>query len=576
MQAVTTIFLALTILASPHGDQLLFIRAQALWDQGKKQEAARAYRDLIKNYPNSRYVPEAYLAFGEYYFDEGKIEKALMAYKKVIQYKGSKVYSYALYKTGWCYFNIHEFERALEQFVAVVKHCDKQKSKTGQEPKLRREALNDAVLTYSHAGKANAAPAFFKRLAPGEARSLLEKLARMYYGHAKLQDAVFLYQHLLKQEQCSPQELVYQKKIVDCIIQTDNKIRTIKEAGRLVVLFGQVEKCLPNPTTRQQETLYQVKKDTEQALYTLAVSFPALEKDGGTISGIVLRQSPGRRDPQSTPLVLYPAQVIPTGVVHLLDARIQAGMRDEGQAAVEVEPRAQLADPLVFEAEDGCAGLAQHHRRALRRRLGFSKRRIQKQGARLAGQDKIGFLCAFGLEVRSPQLAAALLLRKLQHQTGIGSFGLSGPHRPVAGVVVGEVAMAALVLPVRGPESMTMEQVQAQHRLALGVDLDSQVTHLAEALHGPRAAVLPAHAELVLQLEGRRRNLGLGFLAGAVLGIFHEPRRSAGYQQSNQHANDLLEPCHIHYLRNITLFTRPQNSAHRVGREFFQGQGGPV
>jgi TolA-binding protein len=102
MQAVTTIFLALTILASPHGDQLLFIRAQALWDQGKKQEAARAYRDLIKNYPNSRYVPEAYLAFGEYYFDEGKIEKALMAYKKVIQYKGSKVYSYAMYKAGWC------------------------------------------------------------------------------------------------------------------------------------------------------------------------------------------------------------------------------------------------------------------------------------------------------------------------------------------------------------------------------------------------------------------------------------------------------------------------------------------
>jgi TolA-binding protein len=53
MQAVTTIFLALTILASPHGDQLLLMRAQALWDQGKKQEAARAYQDLIKNYPNS-------------------------------------------------------------------------------------------------------------------------------------------------------------------------------------------------------------------------------------------------------------------------------------------------------------------------------------------------------------------------------------------------------------------------------------------------------------------------------------------------------------------------------------------
>lgn len=273
MQAVISILLVLTALAAQASDQELFERARSLWDQGQRQEAARAYRDLIKNYPTSKYVPDAYLAFGEYYFDQGKIGKALKVYKKVVDFKDSKVYSYAMYKMGWCYFNITDYDRALEQFVTVVKYCDSQRQKTGQEPKLRIEALNDAALAYSHAGKANAAPAFFKRLAPKEAGKLLERLAGMYYGDAKLQDAVFLYQHLLANEQCSPKELVYQKKIVDCIIQTDNKIRTIKEAGRLVVLFGQVEKCLPNPTTRQQETLYQVKNETEQTLYTLAVSF---------------------------------------------------------------------------------------------------------------------------------------------------------------------------------------------------------------------------------------------------------------------------------------------------------------
>jgi tetratricopeptide (TPR) repeat protein len=269
MQAVTTIFLALTILASPHGDQLLLMRAQALWDQGKKQEAARAYRDLIKNYPNSKYVPEAYLAFGEYYFDEGKIEKALMAYKKVTQYKGSKVYSYALYKTGWCYFNIHEFEKALEQFVTVVKHCDKQKRKTRQEPKLRREALKDAVLAYSHAGKANAAPAFFKRLAPNEAGKLLEVLAGMYLADGKAKDAIITYQHLISKEKCSPRELVYQQKIVNCTLLLGNKKLTVKEVGRLVVLFGQVEQCMRTPTAEQQKTMERALKETEKALYDL-------------------------------------------------------------------------------------------------------------------------------------------------------------------------------------------------------------------------------------------------------------------------------------------------------------------
>ena len=273
MQAAISVLLTVFALAAQTSDQELIKRAHALWDQGQQKEALKTCKDLIKNYPTSKYVPDAYLMFGEFYFDHAKIEKALMAYKKVTEFKDSKVYSYALYKTGWCYFNRQEFKRALEQFVAVVKHCDKQKRETGQEPKLRREALNDTVLAYSHAGKANAAPAFFKRLAPQEALSLLEKLAGMYYGNAKLQDAVLLYQHLLANEQCSPKELVYQKKIVDCIIQTDNQIRTIKEAGRLVVLFGQVEKCLLNPTTRQQETLYRVKNETEQTLYTLAFSF---------------------------------------------------------------------------------------------------------------------------------------------------------------------------------------------------------------------------------------------------------------------------------------------------------------
>jgi tetratricopeptide (TPR) repeat protein len=263
----TIILTILVALATPANDQEIFERANALWGQGQQMEALKACKELIKNYPTSKYVPDAYLMFGEYYFDQAKIEKALMAYKKVAQFKDSKVYSYALYKTGWCYFNIQEFDKALATFLSVVKH------ETGRQSKLRREALNDTVLAYSHTGNAKSAPAFFKRLAPQEALALLEKLAGMYYGNGKLQDAVFIYQHLLSKERCSAKELVYQKKILDCMVQTGNKIKTNQEAGRLVVLFGQVDKCLLNPTSRQLKTLQQVKKETERALYNLAVSF---------------------------------------------------------------------------------------------------------------------------------------------------------------------------------------------------------------------------------------------------------------------------------------------------------------
>jgi tetratricopeptide (TPR) repeat protein len=273
MHAFTSILLAIFVLSAQAGDEEIFKRANTLWDQGQQVEALKACKELIKNYPTSKHVPEAYLMFGEFYFDQAKLNKALMAYKKVAEFRNSKVYTYAIYKTGWCYYNLQEFKRALAQFAEVVKHCDKQESAAGKKSKLRTEALNDIVLVFSHTKEAKSAPAFFKRLAPQESRLLLEKLAGMYYGQAKLDNAVFLYQHLLSKEQCSPKELVYQKKIVDCTVQTGNKIKIIQEAGRLVVLFGQIEKCLLKPATRQLKTLQQVKKETEQALYTLAVSF---------------------------------------------------------------------------------------------------------------------------------------------------------------------------------------------------------------------------------------------------------------------------------------------------------------
>lgn len=265
MKIIFLIFLV--ALATPAKDQEIFERAHALWDQGQQVEALKACKELIKNYPTSKYVPDAYLMFGEFYFDHAKIEKALMAYKKVTEFKDSKVYSYALYKTGWCYFNIQEFEKALATFVSVVKY------ETGRQSSLRREALNDTVLTYGHAGKASAAPAFFARLAPQEVDSLLVKLGGIYFGYGKFKEALFVYRHLLSKVKCSPQELVYQQKIIDCTLHLGNKKLTVKETGRLVVMFGQLENCLVNPTTRQQEILTEARQETEGALFALAVAW---------------------------------------------------------------------------------------------------------------------------------------------------------------------------------------------------------------------------------------------------------------------------------------------------------------
>ena len=88
----------------------------------KKEDQAREFfHRLIKDYPNSKYIPDAYLSFAEYYFDKGEMDNALKFYEKVEQFPKSSVYPYAVYKKGWCYINLGDYKTALETFVGVVR-----------------------------------------------------------------------------------------------------------------------------------------------------------------------------------------------------------------------------------------------------------------------------------------------------------------------------------------------------------------------------------------------------------------------------------------------------------------------
>jgi len=72
-------------------DEVLFYLAYLL-QQVKKEDASRKYfKRLIKDYPKSKFVPWAFLAFGEYYFDNKDLESALKFYDKVLQFTESSI-----------------------------------------------------------------------------------------------------------------------------------------------------------------------------------------------------------------------------------------------------------------------------------------------------------------------------------------------------------------------------------------------------------------------------------------------------------------------------------------------------
>jgi len=70
-------------------------------DDEEDDRAREFFHRLIKDYPQSKYVPNAYLSFAEYYFAKGEMEKRAQVLREGEQFPKSSVYGFAVYKKGW-------------------------------------------------------------------------------------------------------------------------------------------------------------------------------------------------------------------------------------------------------------------------------------------------------------------------------------------------------------------------------------------------------------------------------------------------------------------------------------------
>jgi cellulose synthase operon protein C len=228
--------------------EVLFALGQAYWNLGRKQDAVGVYAELIRNHPESPLVAEAWLAFGEYYFDDAQVRKALASYQKAAEDKRSRVYGFALYKQGWCLYNMAEWEAALKKFRATVIYAQLATELSGENKiALGREAQGDFVRTYAHIGTADRAEAVFAELL-GESDCtserclvMLEALANTWQTDGNFEASAALFRKLIARQPDSPKNALRQSKIVDLVSRGGSKRRTVAESKKLVALVREVE-----------------------------------------------------------------------------------------------------------------------------------------------------------------------------------------------------------------------------------------------------------------------------------------------------------------------------------------------
>jgi TolA-binding protein len=224
-------------------DEVLFKLAYLLTSVKKEDQAREFFHRLIKDYPNSKYIPDAYLSFAEYYFNKGEMDAALKFYEKVEQFPKSSVYPYAVYKKGWCYVNLGDFKTALETFVAVVR-MTQEGSKLGvnasQRKALEKEAKKDIVKAYAHVGGPDKAWEFFQRTGGDFAPKMMEGLAELYWEQGKFPDSTRVYRKVISMNMESPRICEWQNKIVRNTLSAGTKRDQVQEIQRLGAVHDRV------------------------------------------------------------------------------------------------------------------------------------------------------------------------------------------------------------------------------------------------------------------------------------------------------------------------------------------------
>src|SRR5690606_19052143 len=261
-------------------DEVLFFLGYTLWEADQKEEALGAYRTLLTRFPNSKFAPDAYIAFGEWYFDnsEGKpdmLRSALEAYTKAASYTEARVYGYAIYKQGWCLYNLTDYAGAADKFKATVYYGEVTTTVGGDDKMaLVREARKDYVLAYSRFGDPAQARAAFHQVGGDEhVRTMLKQLAGIYYDDGKDKEAVLIYRELIRDQPLSPEAPFFQSRIVDSVMRVGNKRLTVEQARILVDIFLEVRKADVIRTREDRIAMERAEELSERTLSSLAVNW---------------------------------------------------------------------------------------------------------------------------------------------------------------------------------------------------------------------------------------------------------------------------------------------------------------
>ncbi|MDP3276506.1 MAG: tetratricopeptide repeat protein [Deltaproteobacteria bacterium] len=281
-------------------DAVLFYLAFAYQEGRNMDQARRVYLLLIQRFPQSQYVPNAYLSFAEFFFEQGDMESAAQFYSQVININTpeNNVRGYAMYKMAWVEFNRTHFEASLQQFFNVIDYGRSQPDNPGVQPLMRSsrtELVSAYGSVYGVSRPLNPSQALntFRRYAADEngAFEMLEKLGELYQDNGQWPNSISVFHELQAQRADNDKFCHWQGQVARAYVALNRRDEMMRELTRLIDVYDQYRGA---SSRRSAEAKGSCRDATARVVYDVA-SHWHLEAIGRSAEGQL--QTRGTRDP---------------------------------------------------------------------------------------------------------------------------------------------------------------------------------------------------------------------------------------------------------------------------------------
>ncbi len=235
-------------------DMVLYLYGFALRQDGKLEQGLLHFKRIIAEYPQSRFLPDAWMAVAEArFYSDGNYVTAQQAYEEVLKFPQSALYDLALFKTAWCMWKRGNAEAAAKRFKEVldlgtsqskVEGLRQDRSTTeGQKrlQELRSEALDYLVQIFAEDERKGAKETYDFLASIGGApysRKVLARLGETFFQQARFDRAIEAERFLIDLDPTDPNAVDRQARIAESYQSMDDTKNAIVELRRLGDTYG--------------------------------------------------------------------------------------------------------------------------------------------------------------------------------------------------------------------------------------------------------------------------------------------------------------------------------------------------